>query len=229
MHGVDGQGPYYRAALEVLRFVESRRATGRRFGTEANALWSSFKGDLGTSARIDLLLRDADTEWPGAFGARSVYGFGATAEDEPFGASWEPLDDVDAEELWRELTPQAAPDTVEKAIEAMAKAWGLALSATTPSPVGPTDSFIVAGPAAVAALIKAFAAGSDLDWSKQVTVIATSPAHRHLAAAGAALVNATGPTNLMSATDESKPRGELVLSDDAAPADRDRAQALAKN
>ncbi len=230
MHGVEGQRAYYRAALETLRFVESRRNTRRRFGAEADALWSSFKGDLGTSARIDLMLRDADAEWPGAFGARSVYAIGAVAEDEPFGASWEPLDDVDAEELWRGLAAERVPDTVTTAIEAIASAWGLSLADVDVPPVGPTDSYIVAGPSAVAALIAGFAAGQDLDWSKQVTVIATPPGHRHLAAAGAALVNAAGATVLLTSTDEpaERPHGQSVISDDAAPEDRERAQMLAQ-
>ncbi len=65
---------YYQAALRCLQFVEKRKPTGRRFGSEADARWASFKGELTTSDRIDLLLRDADTEWLGAIGARTVFG-----------------------------------------------------------------------------------------------------------------------------------------------------------
>ena len=74
MGSAEGQSRYYEAALCALRFVEARRATRRRFGPEADATSTAFRGDFGTSARIDLLLRNADAQWPGAFGARSVYG-----------------------------------------------------------------------------------------------------------------------------------------------------------
>jgi hypothetical protein len=98
----------------ALRLVEARRATKRRFGPEADATWTAFRGDFGTSARIDLLLRDADAQWSGAFGARSVYDLAAVAQNEAFGGAWMPLDDVDAEELWRRIvaapTPKSAAD-----------------------------------------------------------------------------------------------------------------------
>jgi hypothetical protein len=96
MASVEGQRSFYAAALAALRFVEARRPTKRRFGPDADATWAEFRGDLGSSARIDLLLRDADAQWPGSFGARLPYGLGALAADEPFGAAWVPLDDVDA-------------------------------------------------------------------------------------------------------------------------------------
>lgn len=98
----------------ALRFVESRRATKRRFGPDADATWTAFRDDFGTSARIDLLLRDADTQWPGAFGARSVYGLAAVAEDEAFGAAWMPLDDVDAEDCGGGSSPHVAAPTPEE-------------------------------------------------------------------------------------------------------------------
>jgi hypothetical protein len=94
MRFVEGQRRYYEGAPCALRFIEARRPTKRRFGAEADATWKAFRGDFGTSARIDLLLRDADAQWPGAFGARTVYDLAAVAEDEAFGAAWLPLDDV---------------------------------------------------------------------------------------------------------------------------------------
>jgi hypothetical protein len=226
MRPAEGQSSYYEGALWALRFIEARRATGRRFGPEADATWSAFRGDLGASARIDLLLRDADTQWPGAFGARSVYDLAAVAEDEAFGASWVPLDDVDAEELWRRVVPTTAPTTVRQALDQLAAAWQLTLSKVDVGPIGATDRLLVVGPSAIAATIEAFTEGSDLDWREQVTVIATPPAHRHLAAAGAALVNARSATRLVgaAATAAEIPRGvRLVASADAAPADRARA------
>lgn len=66
MHRLDGTG--------LLQYVEQRRPTGRRFGADADARWSSFKGDLETVDRIELMMRDADAEYPASLGARVVYG-----------------------------------------------------------------------------------------------------------------------------------------------------------
>lgn len=65
----DSTRAYYRAALTGLRFIDSKQGTGRRFGENARALWAEFRGDLTDAHRIDLMLRDADVQWPGAFGA----------------------------------------------------------------------------------------------------------------------------------------------------------------
>lgn len=226
---VEGQRRYYEGALRALRFVEGRRATKRRFGTEADATWASFRGDFGTSARIDLLLRDADAQWPGAFGARAIYDLAAVAADEPFGAAWVPLDDVDAEELWRRVVAAATPATAADALAQVGKAWGLDLTDVAVGPIGAADKLLVVGPSAVAATTLAFARGADLDWAEQVIVLATPPAHRHLAAVGAAIVNATRATRLVSATATlaDVPAGvRLVASADAAPDDRARADKL---
>lgn len=212
---------FYRAALECLKFVERRRPTNRRFGADADAAWSSFRGDLATAHRIDLLVRDADAEWPNAFGARTVFNLRAAAEDEAFGADWQPLDTVDAEELWRQLTPQPAPESPLAAAQAIARAYGLDPAPTQPPQVAPSDQLLVVGPGAILAAIEAFAAGTDLDWTDQVTVIATPPAHRHLAAAAAALLNAAKATCLHTAdAPPSALPAERLISDDAAPADR---------
>jgi len=225
MRSAEGQSRYYEAALWALRFVEARRATRRRFGSEADATWAAFRGDFGTSARIDLLLRDADAQWPGAFGARSVYDLAAVAQDEAFGAAWVPLDDVDAEELWRRIVASPMPNSVADALAHVAKAWGISLSAVSAGAIGASDRLLVVGPSAIAATIEAFAMGSDLDWHEQVTVLATPPPHRHLAAAGAAIVNATKATRLINQTAtraDVPPGARLVASADAAPADRAR-------
>ncbi len=56
---------YYGAALVGLLAIEARRPTGRRVGSEADARWQAFRGDLTTANRLDLLIRDADAQWPG--------------------------------------------------------------------------------------------------------------------------------------------------------------------
>jgi hypothetical protein len=37
---------YYRGALSLLRFVEQRAGSKRRFGAEAEAAWRQFKGGV---------------------------------------------------------------------------------------------------------------------------------------------------------------------------------------
>jgi hypothetical protein len=214
---------YYRAALRCLQYVEGRKPTGRRFGPDADARWSQFKGELTTADRIDLMIRDADAEWPGAVGARTVFGLKAVAEDETFGADWEPLDPVDAEELWRGLPPP--PTTVGDALTACAEAWGLDLSPVEVGAVGPADKLVVSGPRAVASLIAAFAGGRDLDWTDQVVCVATPPAHRQLAAMAGVLLNATKTVTVLS-SDSREPIGlgrRLIYSNDAAEEDQIKA------
>src|SRR5690606_19270262 len=97
-------------------FVEARHPTGRRFGADADALWKTFAGGLKTSDRIDLLLRDADATWWGAFGARATFGLRAVAEDDAFGPAWVALEPMDGERMWRACTQEAAPGSNEEAI-----------------------------------------------------------------------------------------------------------------
>lgn len=229
MRSREDQRRYYEGALSTLRFIEARRPTKRRFGSEADATWKAFRGNLGTSARIDLLLRDADAQWPGAFGARTVYDLASVAEDEPFGGGWEPLDDVDAEELWRRLASSTAPSDGGEALALVANAWGLSLLSFDIGTVGASDKLLVVGPSAIAASIEAFAHDSDLDWPEQVTILATPPSHRQLAAAGAAVVNATRPTRLLNATaarEDILPGIRLIASSDAHADDRAAADEL---
>ncbi len=216
---------YYLATLRALAFVEQRQPSGRRFGPEADARWSSFRGDLETADRIDLLVRDADAQWPVAFGARTVFDKAAVAEDEPFGADWQPLDPVDAADMWRKVCAAEPPSSIESALHAAADAWKLTLSPFSLDTINPADKLVVAGPSAIAALIAAFAGRSELDWADQLHVVAAPPAHRQLAALGGALLNATKPTRFVPA-DAAPMAARLLLSDDATPDDSARAREL---
>jgi hypothetical protein len=218
MSTLDGQVRYVEAALRLLQFVEARRPTGRRFGADADARWASFKGDLRTADRIELLIRDADAEWPGGFGARTVYALRAIAEDEPFGAQWPGLDPIAAEEIWRRMP--RAPGTAAETCGAILAAWDLTLQRFDVGEVQPTDRLTIAGPSAVAAAIDVFAERKGLDWADQVVVIATPPAHRQVAAAATALVNATRPLRILTADDHAPKSGRVLVSDDADPRDR---------
>jgi hypothetical protein len=219
---------YYCAVLAALRFIEQRQPTGRRFGPDADARWSSFRGDLTTADRIDLLVRDANAQWPGAFGARTVFASRAVAEDEPFGSSWEPLDPVDAEELWRsQLTVPPAAD-LPAALLAVAQAWELRLTKHEVGTIGAADKLLVSGPSAIVSAVAAFHQGKDLEWTDQVAVVATPPAHRQLAGLGGALLNVTKSTTIWSAGEGTAQGGRrLILSADTDPADAHWARGLA--
>lgn len=222
MLALEGTKQYVEGALRLLQFVEARRATGRRFGADADARWNSFRGDLATTDRIELMIRDADAEWRGGFGARTVYYLPGVPEDEPFGSQWESLDPVVAEEVWRHVKTLPAPASASDVLGAIAAAWELSLSKHAVGEVAATDRLVVVGASAIAATIEAFAAGAALDWSEQVVVVATAPGVRQLAAAGAAILNAakTAPIVHGGETELASVRGaRLVASVDADPVD----------
>ncbi len=228
MQRFEGAGRYVEGALRLLQYVETKRPTGRRFGADADARWSSFRGDLETVDRIELMIRDADAEWPGGFGARVVFAIQGVAEDEPFGSQWESLDPVAAEELWRRVKAEPAPATPAATLKAIAGAWDVKLAKQPAESIAPTDHLVVVGPSAIASTIEAFAAGTALAWADQVTVVATAPAPRQLAAAGTALLNAARPSQVIAATETIKvARGtRLIASSDADPVDLAAAKAL---
>jgi len=95
--------------------------------------------------------------------------------------------------------------------------------------IAPTDHLLVVGASAIASTIEAFAAGAALDWSEQVVVVASTPATRQLAAAATALLNASRPAMILTATDSAPAlkRGvRLVASTDGDLADLARARSL---
>ena len=212
---------YYRAARAALQYVEARRPGSRRFGGDADARWKAFAGDLTGSARLDLLINDANMEWPGAFGARTVFDLNEVAEDDAFGPQWIPLDPVLAEELWRE--PGFEVDGPRKALAAVASAWGIGLGTLEIPAIDPAQKIWVAGPTAIASLAEHFAEHGDLGWAAQVTCLASPPAHRQLAAFAAAVADVSRPATILSsatATPQPPTRALRFVSDDADPADR---------
>lgn len=212
---------YYRGALSLLRFVEERSGSRRRFGAEADATWRQFQGQLGTADRIHLLLADAHAQWPGAVGASAVCQLPGVSEDDAFGPDWEQVRGRAAEELWREVNRESPPQSLRESLAAIASAWKLKLSTVTVPKVNASSRILVAGPSAIAALIEHFGGTSDLDWARQVTPIATPPGHRQLAAAAGVLLNLTVPVPLVSRDQAPKKRSGAVVfvSDDAAAED----------
>lgn len=218
---------YYHATLVVLHHLEARNPKGRRFGREADARWSTFKGELLTADRIDLLIRDANVEWRGAFAARTAFDLRTIAEEDPFGPSWPGLDTVAAEDLWRECQAATAPATADGALLAAARAWGISLTMVRPPEIDPADTLLVVGPSAVLALVRVFNAASSLEWESQVNAIATQPSHRHLAALAGAICGSMS-TTFVDPSATARARGwKLFTSDDADPRDLAAARALA--
>src|SRR5690606_33505843 len=225
---------YYRSTLALLRHVEARQPSQRRFGDEADALWAQFKGELTTLDRLDTLLRDADAQWPGAFGARNVFHLPGVAEDETFGSEWQSISGLEAEALWKTGT-QIKSEGVDEVLTTLAESWDLELRAIDVGTIAPADHVLVVGPSATASLIQAFVGKSDLDWAEQVTVIATGPAARQIAVAAGAILGSTKATRLFSseAADLDRARthlkgkpARLLESPDASPDDLAAAKSI---
>ncbi len=211
---------YYTAALAGLRYVEARRPTGRRFGAEADAKWSTFRGDLTAADRMDLLLRDADAEWPCAFGARTTFDERAVAEDDAFGAGWPGLAPVEAEEVWRKGARLSAHADLDELLLDWSRAWETPLASFETGPIT-TSALVVAGPSAIAAVIRAFVGRSDLSLSEQVTFVASGAGHRQLAALSTAIVGSAKAPKIVSAGPVT---GRPLVSDDALAADAELAR-----
>lgn len=170
---------YYSAALFGLRFVD-QRAGQRRFGEGADARWQQLAGDLHLADRIDLLIRDADAQWPGAFGARTVFDLPEVAEDDAFGADWfggdgPPLEDTDASDLWERVAIHPPPPDLPTLIAQLAATWDLRLTPVPLPELTPTSRWLLFTPDAVASALLAFAGARDVAWSDQVVVGARSP------------------------------------------------------
>ncbi len=214
---------FYAAALAGLRALESRERRPRRFGADADARWRSFRGHLGLSDRIDLLVRDAAVTWPAAFSPAVVFRLPYLAADEPFGPDWVSLDGERAEGLWR--AADGTPD-----LGACARALGVGETDVARPDLAPTSRLVAAGAAAVLALARRFAARPELSWPDQVLVVAERPANRQLAGLVAPVLGTRLPTRLVAPgpdvaavlrTAAFTAPGQAITSADAAPAARD--------
>jgi hypothetical protein len=219
---------FYEASLRALRYVETRSPTGRRFGPDADAMWRTFRGHLTAADRIELLLRDADAEYPGSFGARKAYALRGVGDDDAFGPNWPRPAATDADALWRRVLAEPVPSDPRAAISACAAALGASLRPVALPKITATTRLLIAGPSAIASVAVAFASGRDLAWADQVRCVASPPAHRQLALLCAALIGAK-PTAVLAASEPLPDRGLFdahVASEDADPADRSVVQAV---
>lgn len=216
---------FYEASLRALRYLEVRSPTRRRFGADADAMWRNFQGHLTAADRIDLLLRDADVEYAGAFSTRLTFALRGISEDDTFGPQWERLAPADADSLWRRVVGDTPPADVGSAINSCASAWGCKLVAIEIPKLAANTKVAVVGPSAIASLAARFAQDGDLSWADQVTCVATPHAHRHLATmCGALLGSAKGNTKATRLhLADAVPDGlfdRVIVSEDAELGDR---------
>lgn len=184
----NAQAEAFLAAARIgLAALDAREARPRRFGPEADARWERFvrstQSALGPLHRIELLLRDAAAVWPAAFAPAVVFALPGLASDEPFGPfSLPPMTAAQREAL---VAPAAAA----------AARWGRALQPIALPTLGPASRLALAGPSAFAAAAAAFAHRPDLDWARQVRLVARYPTTRQFAgsAGPAALTEQPGP------------------------------------
>lgn len=211
---------FYAASLVGLRALDARERSPRRFGAEADARWAAFSGALGLGDRVDLLLRDAAVTWGEAFSPALAFGLFGLPEDEPFGPDWRGLADDRARRL--------LADPPQPTLDAAAAALGQHPEPVDPGPLGPSTHLILAGGAAVLAVARAFQSRAELSWPDQVLVVASTPAHRQLAALAAPILGAASRTRLIrpaaDAASTTRAAGfalldRAIVSSDADPAD----------
>ena len=202
---------YYSAAVMGLRALEANENRGLRFSPEADARWARFCGQLHTGDRLQMMLRDASAAWGTAFAAARIFPRQGVALDEPFGAAWPTPSPEDA---------QAYLDVTEPpSLTRCAELLGITPAALELPELRPTAQFMVAGGAAILALALAFAERDDLDWSRQITVVANTPAHRQLAGLAAVFTHAVKPCATLYASDARfDPRATPICTPDADPA-----------
>jgi hypothetical protein len=213
---------FYRAALLGLKALDDMEGSGRRLGPDADARWQGFRGHLGLAERLDLLIRDAAVVWRHGFSPSQVFGLPGLAADEPFGPDWRPLPEHEARRLWRSSMQPTS-------IGQIAAALGIGVAPVSLPAISASTRLNVAGGAAVLALAEHFAAQPELSWSDQVLVVASTPAVRQLAGLMAPLVRATGPTKILTSSEDVatalraagvSPGATPVISDDAAGQDQ---------
>lgn len=186
---------FYAAAVAGLHALDARERTPRRFGTDADTRWASFKGALTEADRIDVLLRDAAATWGAAFSPAEAFDLFGLAPDEPFGPDWQSLGAATARRYLADAGAAASPAEI-------ARLLGVARQPVAVPALTAATRLAVAGGAALVAVAEAFAAKPGLSWSDQVLAVATTPMHRQLAALMAILVGSPARTRLTRPGDD---------------------------
>ncbi len=228
---------FYRSASLGLAWLDAREPAPRRFGPAADAAWRNYAGHpavLTEVDRLELLLRDAATLHPDAFGPRAVFSIEGLTNDEPFG-QWTltPAPGL-AREVLRGAPLGSSAREARSLIEEAARALGASLGAKTAVPtIGPTTRVLCVGVGALVALVARFEEDRTLDVAEQLLVVTERPALRQLAGlAGLALGAPVAPRCLAPSlsVDALRTRGVarmdvLVSSDDGTTQERAAAEA----
>jgi hypothetical protein len=215
---------FYGASTFALRGID--RASGLRFGADADARWRLFRGELEDADRLDLLLRDAAVAHPGGFAARIVFDLEGLADDEPFGPDWPGIDASSATAMLRDASARQRVELTD-----LASIWGLSaqrLPKTRLDGITPATRIVAAGSIAVLALAEHFAAQPGFDLGDQVTFIGDGPASRHLFGLAVALLGGTSQARILNSR-ISKASGRVdrvLVSDDASVDEKRAAEAL---
>jgi hypothetical protein len=186
---------FYAAAVAGLRALDRRDGSARRFGSDADTRWASFKGALNDSDRIDFLLRDAAVTWGVGFSPAEAFGLFGLAPDEPFGPDWQPLSTAAARRYLEGDATAVSPDE-------LGKLMGVTGGSVQLPTITASTRLAVAGGAALVAVARTFSERSDLSWSDQVLAVATTPVHRQLAGLLAILTGAAARTRLTQPADD---------------------------
>ena len=193
---------FYSAGALALRALDSRAAHPRLFGTEADAEWALFRGELHEGDRLDLLIRDAAVAHPAAFAPRAVFSLDGLSDDESFGPEWPGVPPQHAAAALRQAASAAAPGP-DAWLRLFAKEWSLAPvepPAASLKSIGPATRILAAGAGAALALARHFAGRSELDLGDQVAFFGTAPADRQLFGAAVALLDRPAAARLFSPT-----------------------------
>lgn len=188
---------FYRACLIGIRYMRDCPQGRRGSATNLKAIDKTPTSDL--TEWLEILLTQAAAAWGPAFSPARVFRFSGLAAEEPFGPNWPVLPKKVSEELLEESEGYRFQDCTQ-ALSAVAAAWSLALQEMEGSSLelAPKTGLLVAGPSAIAAAVELFKERDDLDWGKQVVVVARRPDTRHLAGLAGLFLNSRAATRLIS-------------------------------
>lgn len=184
---------FYRVGALGLRALQDRGLGAERFSPDATARWRAFRGELGDSQRLDLLLRDGAAIYPLAFAARDVFRLEGLADDEPFGPEWASLPPSKSGPILREgdsPAPPGADASVEAVLKTLADIWGLRVAAPdglSADKVSAASRLVLSGAGAVIAIAASMTGRADTDFGDQVLIVTSCPGVRQLAGVAAAL------------------------------------------
>lgn len=118
--------------------------------------------------RADVQISDADVQWPGAFGARTVFGLHDVSENDALGPAWPGFKG----RLWQEVSEAPELATTAELAQRLAAIWGVELDRVELPEPG-RDVWALRSPGAVAAALEAFAGRRD--WGRLIVAVAPAP------------------------------------------------------